>query len=201
MVARRRRGLLTTLSLALLAVGYVVVFFVPGQAAISDMRSDLHEKQQYIIDAARMTYAIKQTEQEIESAREQTQRWREGSPSREKHSVVFGQITKLASESGISITRLEPFPIKERDAVWQMGLKVESVGYFREVFKFIEGVEKLPTTIWVSKIELEVNESVRRSAEELAKLQAKDPEAFQNSKYLMAEISLMVFADNSKDSN
>ena len=190
--SQRRRGVLTTLALASIAVGYVAIFFVPGQNAIGNMRSDLHEKQQYIIEATRLTYAIRQSEKDIEAAKSQTERWRAGSPSRAKLSALFGKITHLAGQSGISITRWVPYQIRERNAVWQMQLDLEVEGYFEELFEFTHGIEQFPATIWVTRMDLEINDSILQSGKELAKLSARKPELFQNSKYLVSKISLII---------
>lgn len=186
----KSRNWIITLLLSSAAVGYVFFVFLPGQKAIGDSRQELHDKQQYIIDADRLAHAMQQTGRDLQMAHEFTQSWQQNAPAEAELAQLLAKITHQADQAGAKIVKLDRKQVARLDAVWKVPVEVHCRGDFQQVFEFISLVEKLPENIWIDQ--LRVQQFAQGSP---------SSEATKNNKTVTAEVVLTIFADNRKDSN
>lgn len=170
------RSWIVTALLAAAAVAYVVFAFLPGQRAIGGMRKQLHEKQEYIVQADRLGFAIQKTTGDLEAAHEYAAAWQTAAPSEAKLASTFGGITQRAQAAGLALHRFDPQPIIKLDSVWQAPINLVGEGDFQQVFEFIRQVETMPGTLWIQTMRLEC-----------------DPKAEGR---VRCEMTVTVFADN-----
>jgi Tfp pilus assembly protein PilO len=170
------RSLIVTAILGAAAVAYVFFVFMPGQRHVGELRAQLQEKQQFIMQSASVTSAIQQSENELTDVREFAKQWREASPSEAKLAKLFGELTELAGESGVTILHIDPQLAVKLETLRQIPVAIGVEGEFSQIFAFLRRVEGLPGTVWLPSLKLEQ--------------ERKDSETFRS------EISLTVFTDN-----
>ncbi len=196
---KKPRSLIVTIALASAAVGYVAFVFLPGQKAIGELRSQLHEKQQYIVQAERLKSSIQHCERDLKEVRQFTEAWRDGSPSQDSLTQVFGKITDLASQSGTKITKFERQPVVEKEAIWHIAAKLQIEGDFVQVFEFVRRLEGLTSSTWLANVQLApATDDSNPRREVIEDDEDEDQEQNQEPKSgrgLSGEITLMIFAD------
>lgn len=175
---RKSRSMIATVLAAVASIAYVFFVFLPGQKAIGELRRELTEKQQYIIDADRLSQAIEQVEHDFDAGRQFTTQWKEAAPSESELAAMLGRITEETRASGSTIVRLDRRPISRLETIWYVPVVLECRGSFAEVFELVRRVESLPQDVWITDLHLE------RGSE--------DAEAVH------AELVLTIFADNSE---
>lgn len=173
---RKPRSWIITALLSAVAVAYVLFVFLPGQRAIGSMRKQLHEKQEYIVQADRLVFAISRASTDLQSAHEFSAGWRNAAPSEAKLAAIFGGLTERAQLAGLAMHRFDPQPIVRLDSIWEAPINMVAEGSFSQVIEFLRLVETMPGTIWVQDLRLERGENVE--------------------KHLRCTLTLIVFADN-----
>ena len=176
LTAKKPRSWVLTTILAASAVAYVAFVFLPGQRAIGEMRKQLHEKQQFIVQADRLTFAIQKAADDMQAALEFAEEWRSHAPSEAKLAATFGRITECAQTAGLSVHRFDPQPLVRLDSIWQAPVSMVAEGEFTQVFAFLGSIEAMPGTLWIQNLRMENG--------------AKD------GVRLRCEMTLIVFADN-----
>ena len=174
-ITKPRSWIVTSL-LSAVAVAYVVFVFLPGQRAIGGMRKQLHEKQQYVVQADRLTFAIQKATDDLQAAHDYAEEWRTAAPSEAKLAATFGRITERAQQAGLNVHRFDPRPVVKFDSIWQAPISLVAEGDFQQIFEFVRLVEAMPGTVWVQDLRLESD----------AKADGR----------LRCELTLTVFADN-----
>ena len=177
----RRGSWFVTVPLAVIAVAYVMLFFLPGNRAIDQLGEQIEQKQQYIAQAATLTTALQVAQEELEKVRQYNETWQTHAPAQGETSALHATINTLAVASGTDVTRLDPEEVILYDKVRQAPLSVECTGSFGEVFEFLRGLEGLPAEIWVDLVNLEKLEQTRESVK--------------------CELTLVVFANNPENSD
>lgn len=154
-LTKKPRSWMVTAALSATAIAYVVFVFLPGQRAIGDMRKQLHEKQQFIVQADRLVFAIERASADLQSAHEYAEGWRAEAPSEAKLAAKLGQITQRAQQSGLTLGRFDPQPVVKLDAVWQAPITLVGEGDFQQICEFLRLVETMPGTVWVQNLRLD----------------------------------------------
>jgi Tfp pilus assembly protein PilO len=175
-INKKPRSWVLTIILAGSAIAYVAFVFLPGQRAIGEMRKQLHEKQEFIVQADRLTFAIQKAADDMQAALEFAEEWRSHAPSEGKLAATFGRITECAQTAGLAVQRFDPQPVVRLDSIWQAPVSLVAEGEFSQVFEFLGAIEALPSTVWIQNLRLENSGKV--------------------SGRLRCEMTLTVFADN-----
>lgn len=173
---RNSRSLVVTAILGVAAVAYVFVVFLPGQKHIGQLRTQLQEKQQFIMQTASLSSAIGQSERELAEVREYAKQWRDAAPSETELATLFGEITELARQAEVTILHIEPQPAVKLETVNQIPVTIGVEGEFSQIFAFLRSVEGMPGTVWLPNLKLE--------------------QVSKDSENLRSEIRLTVFTDN-----
>jgi len=173
---KKPRSWVLTILVAVAAIVYVAVVFLPGQRAIGKMRKQLHEKQHFIVQADRLTFAVQKANSDLRSAHDFAEAWRSAAPAEGKLAATLGRITEHATTAGLAVHRFDPQPVVKLDTVWHAPVLLVAEGEFAQVFEFLRSVELLPSVFWVQQLRLE--------------------SAGKPNGRLRFEATLMVFADN-----
>jgi Tfp pilus assembly protein PilO len=174
--AKKPRSWVLTLVLAGTAIGYVAFVFLPGQRAVGEMRRQLHEKQQFIVQADRLSFAIAKATEDVQAAHEFAEAWRSQAPSEARLAVALGRFTDHAQAAGLSVRRFDPQPPVKLETVWHSSLALAVEGSYGQMLEFLRLVESESTTTWIENLRLET--------------------AREGAGRLHCEMTLRVFADN-----
>ncbi len=176
----RSASIIIVLLLAL-GAGYVGFVFVPQHRALGKLSADLATQRDYIDRTGDLVPAVQAVQQELEQTNAYNTKWQEHTPDERQLAALFGEISGLAKESGITTTRFNPDPIVAYDRIRKIPLTVGCKGTFSQVEKFLCGLEALPQAIWIEHVSIE-----------------KQPQDKEN---VSCEASLVIFADNPDNSD
>jgi len=166
---------------AALAVLYAVFVFLPGEKANARVRHELAAAEEFVEQVEAFGSAMDATQREFDKTQQYIQAWKQSAPSEDGLSALFGEINRLATQSGTTTTRFEPEPAIRYDAVCRVPIAMACVGSFGQVCEFLRGLESLDETIWVEDLQME--------------------ETGKESENVQCEMTLAVFADNPDDSD
>ena len=182
MTAKARRGSwLVTLPLAALAVGYLLVFYLPGREAISRATEQVEEHRQVLEQSAGMLAAIHAAEQEAGKAGRFVNQWETNCPPTAELSQLYGEIYALAEAAGARVTRFDPEAIVPARRIVKIPLKMGCRGRFEQVFGFLATLEGIAYEVWITELRME--------------------QGVENREDISCELSLIVFAGNSGNSD
>jgi Tfp pilus assembly protein PilO len=140
--------------LAACAVAYVVFVFLPFQHSISDLRAQVQERRQQIMQAQSLGGTVVQARQRLVTTRDVAQQWRNDAPRQAQLITHFASLTKQAEESGVAIDRLDPLPAVELHLIAQQNVTMQFHASFAAVFDLLHRLESLPGTLWVRDLRL-----------------------------------------------
>jgi Tfp pilus assembly protein PilO len=169
---------MVTSLLALAAVGYVVFVFLPGQRSIAQIRSEIDEKRQHVLQSQQLGAPIRQAELRLASTREFTADWRANAPRPRDLVGVYAQLAEQAKAAGVRVKRLDPQQAVQHQVLGEHPLVVSLEGPFASVFDFVRRVEQMPETIWIRDLRLARSEG--------------------GSETLTVEMTLTIFTDRSE---
>lgn len=182
MIAKARRGSwLVTLPLAVMAVGYLLVFYLPGRQAISRATEQVEEHRQVLEQSAGTLTAIHATEQEVGKAGRFVSGWEANCPPTEELSQLYGEIYALAEAAGARVTRFNPEAIVPARRIVKIPLKMGCQGRFEHVFAFLAALEDIRYEVWITELRME--------------------RGMEDRQDISCELSLTVFAGNSENSD
>jgi Tfp pilus assembly protein PilO len=177
----RFRGWVVTLSLASVAVGYLVLLYLPGHRAISQASERLEEQRQVLEQSPDLVTALNLAEQEVETAERFVTGWEENWPRTGELSQLYGELYALAEAAGAQVTRFDPEAIVCAERLLKIPLKVGCQGDFKQVFRFLAGLEGLRYEVWINDLRMQ--------------------SGLEDGEYMSCELSLITFAGNSEKSD
>jgi len=152
---RPPRTWLITAVLAALALAYVWFLFLPGQRAIAELRAQVHERRQQIMQAQNLLATVAQTRARLEATREVGRQWRAEAPRRAEVITHFASLTQQAAAAGVAIERFDPLPPNELNVIAQQNVTLQFCASFAALFDLLRRLEELPGTIWVRNLRLQ----------------------------------------------
>jgi len=150
----RRPNLLLIAAVAVTAVAYLLLVFVPGKKAIELARRELRAKQDFIVEAARLPVQLEEIDREMAATREYTERWQQRASSA-SIPVVFGSVAELAQESGARTTRVVPDNPVDYVGLRQQPLHLACEGELPQIWRLLHGIEQIPAAIWLRRLKIE----------------------------------------------
>ena len=177
----QRGSWLVTLPLALLAVGYLALFYLPGRRAISQAVDQIEQRKEFLAQAASLGTALGVAEQEAEKADRFVALWEKSCPPAEELSALYGEIYALAEAAGVGVTRFDPEAVVRAERSVRIPLKMGCRGRFDQVFGFLARLEDVRYDVWTTDLRME-----RMS---------------EDGEDISCELNLIVFADNSGNSD
>ena len=164
-----------------IAVAYVTLVLIPGQRKIRQLADDVEAHQAFVAQSQAITPALAVTQQEIQRAEQYRTVWEQASPHGPNLAGLFGQINGLAKSSGVVTTRFAPQDPVVLAKLRRVPLLIGCTGSFPQIARFVQSLERLPTTVWIEDLKLEKSEKTGENVQ--------------------CELSLAIFAVNSEDSD
>lgn len=164
-----------------LAAAYLYFFFLPQQRAIAELTQQLTTEQEFVRQTEMVAPALAATETQVKTTLQYTTAWQEASPSEAESAVLFGQISELAKAAGVITTRFDPDTPVTLGRIRRIPLAIGCTGQFSQIARFLESVERLPQTIWVTSLRMEA--------------------VSEGGKDVGCEVIVEIFADNPKNSD
>jgi len=177
----RRSSWTVTLPVTAVGIAYVTLWFLPQNRAISKIRDEVQEKQQYVVQASYTVDALRQAEAELNETLQYTNTWYNRTPVEGDLSATFGRINALGEEAGATITQFDPEPVVHQETLSLAPLRVGCLGSFGEICGFLEQIERLPFNVWIKELRLQQNR--------------------QDGGHVLCELILAIFTSNSGDSD
>jgi len=177
----RRQSWLVTLSLVLLAAGYVWFVFLPGKAAIVRLEAELNERRAFVASGHALVLSIGRVEQELERVRAYSRRWRPEPSGSAAAAARFGRIAQAIQQAGVSTTRFAPEAAIRLESLEKLPLRISCMGSFGNICGMLDELEKLDERCWVEELSLE--------------------QATEDGQNIKCDLGLAIFADNSKKSD
>jgi Tfp pilus assembly protein PilO len=153
-VGKPKTWLVTGL-LAAAAVAYVVFVFLPLQNSINQLRQQVQERRQQIMQAQSLVGTVAQTRVRLAAARDVCQQWRADAPRPTQIITHYASLTQQADEAGVAIDRLDPLPAIEQNLIAQQNVTMQFHAPFSAVFDLMHRLEALPGTVWLRDLRLQ----------------------------------------------
>jgi Tfp pilus assembly protein PilO len=149
------RTWLITALLAAVAVAYVVFVFLPAQHSINELRADVQERHQQILQAQTQVRTVALARKRLLDTREVSQQWRADSPQHSELITHFAGLSKQAEAAGVTLDRLDPSPAIEMHLIAEQIVVIQFHSTFAAAFEFVRRIEAMPGTIWIRNFRLE----------------------------------------------
>jgi len=170
-----------TAAVAAGALAYAWFLFLPGQAAIGEMRTEIQNKSDYLLTSQNLPGQIGDTNRRLAEVKEYLTKCRRQIPSEGRLETVVRDITRAARDAGVRIAKLEPQAKVPLEKLTQMPVIVGVQGKFPQIHRWLARVESLDAAIWVDDMRLNV--------------------AGGNGESLECEVKITVFADRAEISH
>ena len=172
---------LTTALLAAMALAYLFFVFLPGQHSIGELRAQVQERHQQIMQAQSITRTVALAKDRLAAAQQVGQQWRADAPHSSELISHFASITQQAEAAGVAIDRFDPLPAVELNLIGMQSVTLQFHAPFSPAFDLLTRLEKLPGTLWVRDLRLQG--------------------AAETDQALRGELTLTIFVDRSDYSN
>lgn len=177
----RHGSWLVTLPVGGLAVAYLFFWFLPHQETLRAMSRDLEGKRDFVLQAGGALPAFEADSRVLRETATFVGTWQAAAPEQPELSALFGRITELANQSGLTTTRFEPLPTIDDETIRRVPVTYGCTGSLAQIFSFLYELENLPQAIWADGLRIEA--------------------ARENTGSLVCEISLVIFSEKSGYSN
>ncbi len=155
LVTRRRRiGLWTTALLAVLAVGYALVVFLPRQKILSRKQRRLLERQRFIVASERLRTALQTADGELQQLRDVCRRWQPIESLAHHLPTYFARLTETAEKEDLAVLQLTPGDPQPLKSLQRQPVELTVAGSFPNVFAYLAEVDKMPQIAWIDQIEI-----------------------------------------------
>lgn len=196
--ARNPKSLIATAVIAAVALIYVFFVFLPRQASLAEMRGELEQKQDFVLQVDRLRYSIPSINEEQTLAADFSSQWEERSPSTATLADFYEQLSAAANESRVAITRFDPQPVQELAQICQLPIELATEGTFADVVQFLGRIESFDKTIWLESLAIErLADRPRRSDSSTDESSSTPADGVR----VQCQMTLKVFADKNKFSD
>jgi Tfp pilus assembly protein PilO len=170
-ISKRKTGKpkswLTTGLLAALALAYLFFIFLPGQHSIGELRAQVQERHQQILQAQTLARTVALARERLAAAQDVGRQWRADAPRHSELISHFASITQQADAAGVSIDRFDPLPGVELNLIGMQSVTLQFHAPFAAAFDLLTRLENLPGTVWVRDLRLQGAESDQKLRGEL----------------------------------
>jgi Tfp pilus assembly protein PilO len=151
-----RQGYFVIGAVLAIAIGYPLCAFFPKMRAISRVRHEIHQKQDFVSQTEKLRPVVADQKAALASTFKYIDTQRGGLVAPDKLSQVFSTISKLAIDAGTTTTRFEPHAPVPYDGFRKVPVELGVNGSTAAVQKLLGEIERLPCTIWVEGLKLDV---------------------------------------------
>jgi len=152
--SQKRNSLLVTLGVAGLAVAYFTFVYGPQRRAITDLRREIQQVSNEIETSESLGSSLQTTADRLSAIRSYIDRFTEHDPKDGQFASVFGKITSLADEAGLSTARFDPHQPKSHRTMQEIPIEMAVTGDFAAAMALLAQIEQLPERIWVENLEI-----------------------------------------------
>jgi len=178
---KRPKSWLITGLMGAAAIAYVVFVFLPLRHSIDNIRQQIEQRRQEIIDAHSLATKLAETKLQLAATREVSHDWRSQAPRQAQLVTHYASLTQQAHEAGVSIDRLDPLPATEFNLLARQNVAMQFHAPFEAVFDLVRRLESLPGTPWVRDLRLTASDD--------------------STATLRGELTLTIFADRADYAN
>jgi len=178
---QRPKSLLITGLMGAAAIAYVVFIFLPLRRSIDNIRQQIQQRRQEIVDAQSLTIKLAEAKLQLAAAREVSHDWRSHAPRQAQLITHYASLTQQAHEAGVAIDRLDPLPATELNLLARQNVAMQFHAPFDAVFDLVRRLESLPGTLWIRDLRLNASDD--------------------SSATLRGELTLTIFADRADYAN
>jgi Tfp pilus assembly protein PilO len=164
------RSWIPLLVLALLAIGYLLMFFLPKHREIESLRTELDVRREFILQTESQRMALMQLERELAATRQFCTEWREHAPHEATLASLFADIHVAAQGAGVGIVRFEPLAPVRMATIRQVPISLVATGSFAQISEAMLAIENLPATIWIEDVRLNLQRQDEKKVQWEAKL-------------------------------
>jgi Tfp pilus assembly protein PilO len=177
----QRQSLIVVGVVLTIAIGYPLCAFFPQVRAISQVRAEIRQKQEFIGQTEKLRSVIAQQDGALESTRDYIEREKAKLATPRQLSSLYRAISNLAKESGARPAKFEPQQPIAYDTFRKVPIKCEFVGTQQAIQSLIAGIEQFPNTVWVEGLALHAGR--------------------ENGQSVKCGLDLAIFVDNSGNSD
>lgn len=179
--AQRPKSWLFTGLMGAAAVAYVVFIFLPLRRSIDNVRQEIQERRQQIIEAHSLATKLAEAKLQLAAAHDASHDWRSKAPRQAQLITHYASLTQQAHEAGVAIDRLDPLPATELNLLARQNVAMQFHAPFEAVFDLLRRIESLPGTMWIRDLRLNASDD--------------------SSATLRGELTLTIFADRADYAN
>ena len=150
----RRDSVLTMLGMAILTAAFVFTIYLPEQRAAQAIKSQITDVQKSIREVSTRLAELEQLKRDIIRRRDFLRKTDQIIPSDSDLPAILGTIARLAENSEISMTRLEPLEPVQYESYRVLAFQINFVGEFRGIAAFLKGMESCQRLFTVEKLSL-----------------------------------------------
>jgi hypothetical protein len=172
---------LTTALLAAAAMAYLFFIFLPGQLSIGELRAQVQERHQQILQAQSLTRTVALAKERLAATHDVGKAWRADAPRQSGLISHFASITQQAEAAGVAIDRFDPMTAVELNLISMQSVTLQFHAPFAAAFGLLTRLEGLPGTLWVRDLRLHA--------------------ANENDNILRGELTLTIFVDRTDYAN
>jgi Tfp pilus assembly protein PilO len=172
------------------AMVYAFAIFLPTQRSTALLQAEIDANQDFIHRAETTAGTLAAVEQQLQAARGFAQDWHASAPQAAHLAPMLGAITRCATEAGVMGLHFDPRPAQPLAAVSRVPLVLACDGTYEQIFELLRKLEALPQSIWI--------EDLRMGNAAASEAAASESE---NEQSVHCELTLVVFADNRKESD
>jgi Tfp pilus assembly protein PilO len=136
------------------ALGFLLVVFLPGMRTIARIRREIDEKQDFVAQTEKKRPLIAQQKELQATISEFTTAQRNRLVALDAVSHLFSQISTLTRAAGTRTTRFQPHETVEYDTFHQIPVELGVAGKTEAVAELIRQIENLPYTVWINGLKL-----------------------------------------------
>jgi len=150
----RHDSLIANVGTAILTAGYYWGVIRPGQNAATIVQKDISQAQEKMHQVPVLMAEQAQLQARLQRQQEQIEQMKHVVPTDSRLSDVLHQVASLASQSGVTITRLEPLQAVEFASYASHPFHLGCRGAFDDVARFVKGLESQPRLVAFGKVDL-----------------------------------------------
>ena len=150
----RHDRLIAIVGTALLTVGFFVGVLRPGQLKAKSIQSEVFQTQSQLTSLPVQIAEREHLLAKLEERREQAERLATRIPLQVDVADVLHEVSQLARQSQVTITRLEPMPQNDFVSYSALPFSLGCKGEFARLTKFLSGLETQPRLVTFGEVTL-----------------------------------------------
>ena len=143
-----------TLGIALVALAFILLVFLPFQKTIHNLSRQLRDKRLHIVRADQLILPLANERARLAEVRQQTDRWEQIAPDPHQLAVFYARVSEQARQTDVQLTKFEPQPPRVLKSLQQYAVALSIQGNFEQLFEFLALVESMPQTICPSHLRI-----------------------------------------------